>query len=311
MVGSNPNNMPSNVISSYNYFTQVGNGLEQPTKGINDINIDHASYPIIQFDSQGNLSSNDFFNRAFVASTATTSTYFFYNVLAKGTTNIQDQTSKTVTVPNNKLTPIVSFPITNTEQFIEVKYQMSNDFLSRKGIATLNIRANSTATSPVSVSDNYIYTEEQSPYNVSFTNNMTAAPSSSYDSLLIDASAAPGLQTIMDDLVSKNINGGNSTLYITGNSDFSGLASYVISITAYTSSTYQIVTQSSSPQFNYDPVTYPDERWSLLTADNPVFGVTMTTASNFVTLICDTTGVVNTNSVISYNITFQTDIFQK
>jgi len=311
LVGSNPNKIPSNVISSYNYFTQVGNGLEQPTKGVNDININHSAYPVIQFDSQGNLSTNDYFNRFYVATTATTSTYFFFNAMAKGTTNIQDQTARSVTVPNNKKTPVASFPITNTEQLIEVKYQMSNDFLSRKGTASLNVRASSSSTSPVSVSDNYIYTEEQSPYNVTYTNNMTAATDSSYDSLLIDAGALPGLKVTMDDLVSKNINGGNSTLYITGNTAFVGLAAYVIAVVSITSSTYQIVTQSSNPQFNYDPATYTTERWSLLTADNPIFGTSINTASNFITLFCDTTGVVNTSSVVEYNITYQTDIFQK
>ena len=310
-VGSNPNKIPSNVLSSYNYFTQVGNGLEQPTKGVNDISINRLAYPIIQFDSQGNLSSNDYFNRFYVATTATTSTYFFFNSIAKGTTNIQDQTARSVTVLNNTKTPVASFPITNTEQLIEVKYQMSNNFLSRKGTATLNVRANSTATSPVSVSDNYIYTAEQAPYNVTYTNGMVAAADSSYDSLLIDAGLLPGLKVTMDELVSKNINGGNSTLYITGNTEYDALASYVIAIVSITSSTYQIVTQSSNPQFNYDPATYPTERYTLLTADNPIFGTSMNTVSNFMTLFCDTTGVVNTGTAIEYNITYQTDIFQK
>jgi hypothetical protein len=310
MVGSNPNNMPSNVLSSYNYFTQVGNGLEQPTKGVSDSNITYSAYPIIEFGSQGNLSSNDFFNRSFEATTGTTSTTFFYNLVAKGPTNIQDQTSRSVTVPNNQITPVVSFPLTGTEQLIEVKYQMSNEFLSRKGTASLNVRANSTSTSPVSVSDNYIYTEEQSPYNVAYTNNLLADNNSSYDSLLVTANS-PGRLAVFDDLVSKNINGGNSTLYVTGNNDFSGQAAYVISISAITTSTFQIVTQSSNPQFNYDPVIYPTERWSLLTADNPIFGTYINTASNFITLNCDSTGVVNTSSGVTYNITFQTEIFQK
>jgi hypothetical protein len=310
MVGSNPNNMPSNVLSSYNYFTQVGNGLEQPTKGVNDSNINHVAYPIIEFNSQGNLSSNDFFNRTFEATTATTSGSFFYNTVAKGSTNIQDQTAKSVTIPNNSVTPVASFPLTNTEQLIEVKYQMSNEFLSRKGTVSLNVRANVYSASPVSVSDNYIYTEEQSPYNVTYTNSLIADADSSYDSLLI-TSGSPGLTLVLNDLVSKNINGGNSTLYVTGNDDFASLAAYVIAVSAITSSTFQIITQSSSPQFNYDPVIYPDERWSLLTADNPIFGTYINTASNFITLNCDSTGVVNTSSGVSYNITFQTEIFQK
>jgi hypothetical protein len=213
-------------------------------------------------------------------------------------------------VPNNQITPVVSFPLTNTEQLIEIKYQMSNEFLSRKGTASLNVRANSSATSPVSVSDNYIYTEEQSPYNVTYTNNLTSDVNSSYDSLIINAST-PGRLAVFNDLVSKNINGGNSTLYVTGNDNFSGLAAYVIAVSSISSSTFQIVTQSSNPQFNYDPTIYPDERWSLLTADNPVFGTYINTASNFITLNCDSTGVVNTSSGVTYNITFQTDIFQK
>lgn len=306
-VGTNPNKLPSGVQSVNNYFTQVGNGIEQSTKGTNDVNINHRAYPIIQFDGQGNISSNDYFNRAFEASTATTSTYFFFNALIKGTTNIEDQASKSVTVGNARKTKVASFPLTSSEQFIEVKYQMSNGFLSRKGTVSLNVRSDINSDSAVSVSDNYVYTQEQSQYDVN-TSLLLSSAGSTYDYLLIDATGATA--TVLGDLASKNINGGNSTLYVTGNTQYAGFASFVISVSAITTSTFEIITQSSSPQFNYNPVLYPNERWTLLTADTPIFSTIVNQAGNYVTLVCDTTGAINTGSTITYDIAYQTNIFQ-
>jgi len=306
VVGNNPNKLASNVISSNNYYTQVGNGLEQPTKGVSDTSINHVSYPLIDYGSQGNLSSDDYFNRSFIASTTSTS---FYNVLVKGTTNIQTQASNTITVPNARKTSVVNFPITNQEQFIEIKYQMTNVFLSRKGIVSLNVRADINSSGSISVSDNYVYTEDQSPYDA-LTNNMQSAQYSSYDYLLITPTD-PAVSKILSDIVSKNINGGNSTLYVTGSNQFTGYAAFVTQVSALTSATFQIITQSSSPQLNYDPAIYPSERWSLLTADTPVFTSSVNQLLNYVTLIADTTGAVNTGSSITYDITYQTNIFQK
>jgi len=306
VVGSNPNGLSSNVISSNNYYTQVGNGLEQPTKGINDNSIAQASYPIIDYISQGNLSSDDYFNRAFVANSTSTS---YYNVLVKGTANIQDQASKSITIPNSRLTRVVSFPITNDEQFIEIKYQMTNSFLSRKGTVSLNVRANINSVGAISVSDNYVYTEDQSVYDAA-TNAMTSEPNSSYDYLLISPTNPTVINTLYD-ISLKNINGGNSTLYVTGSNQFADLAAFVIAFTALTPSTFEIITQSSSPQFNYDPLVYPLEKWSLLTADTPVFVASTNKYLNYVTLMADTTGAVNTGSNITYNITYQTNIFQR
>ena len=312
VVGNNPNNLPSNVVSSDNYYTQVGNGLEQPTKGFSDGNMDRAAYPLIEFNSQGNISSNDYFNRAFIASTGTTSTYFFYNTLIKGAANIQDQAAKTVVALNNLQTKIVGFPITNSEQFIEIKYQLTNSFLSRKGTVSINVRGSLDSANAISVSDNYVYTEEQTSYAAA-TTNLVASPTSSFDYLLVTPVGGAGFSGALAllDLSNKNINGGNSTLYVTGSDSFAGLASFVTGIVAVNSGTFQIITQSSSPQFNYDPILYPDETWTLLSADTPIFGTITNRAKNYISLICDTTGAVNTSSSITYDVTYQTNIFQK
>jgi hypothetical protein len=306
VVGKNPNKLPSNVVSSNNYFTQVGNGAEQSLMGVNDTTMSRTSYPIIEFVSLGNITTNDYFNRKHEANTATSSSSFFYNALVKGPTNLQDQAAISVAMPASTITNIVNFPITNTEQFIDVKYQMSNSYLSRKGTVSLNIRGDTTAENVASISDTYTYTEDQTAYSPS-TSLLTASNGSSYDSLVIDAPVNSSLNNILTTL-STTIDAGNSTLYITGSAKFVGLASYLIAVFSITSSTFQLLTQSASPQFNYDTTLNPAERWTLLSADTPVFGATVHTTSNYITLYCDTNSA---SSGALFDVTYQTNIFQK
>jgi hypothetical protein len=299
-VGSNPNMLPSNVISSNNYYTEVGNTVAQYFNGVKDSTIAETGYPVIKFSSLGNVTSNDFFNRREVYTV-------YYNKLVEGPTNIQDQLSRSAFVPGDSLTTVASFPITNTDQFIEVKYQMVGyssgvSFLSRKGTVTLNIRAVATATSAASISDTYVYTEEQTQYSGD-TTDMTANPGSGYDTLII-SSVNTATYTA---LLSKNINGGNSNLYITGSDEFSGFAAYVVSLVDLGGGSYQFITQSANPQFNYDPTLYPDETWSLLTASTPIFSSVPHISNNYFSLACDTSG---SSANDYFNIEYQTNTFQ-
>jgi len=298
-VGSNPNNVPSNVISLENYYTEVGNTVDQYFNNIDDSNISKPGYPIIQFDSLGNITSEDLFNRKEVQS-------IYYNSFVKGATNIQFRLSKAVDIEGNNGAGLVSkFPLTGTDQFIEVKYQMVGsdinnvDFLSRKGTVIVNLRANSTATNFASISDTYVYTEEQTQYSGA-TTNMAAQVGSGYDSLIVN-SANTGT---FDILLAQNVNGGNSGLYITGDNDFEGFAAYVVAIVDLSGGNYQIITQSANPQFNYDTI---GETWTLLSASTPVFSTITHTDTNYVSLVCDTS---KSPAGDLYHIEYQTNILQ-
>lgn len=304
-VGSNPNGAQGNVTSAYNHYIQVGNGVEQYFNNVSDTNITSKSFPVIEFGSGGNLSTNDYFGRMDAATTATANISFYYNKIVSGATNIQNQQARVGTVPGNTgIAPVVSFPITNTEQFIEVKYQMFNNSLSRKGTVSLNLRGNIFASAYASVSDTYVYTEEQTPFSGN-TTNMVAGPGSAFDSLIIDDPATTATLAI---IYNQNINGGNSSLYVTGSNQFAGFAAYVTSIVDLGGGAYQLVTQSANPQFDYSPNSYPAETWTLLTADTPIFSTVVNTGSNYVTLVCDTSA---SSADRSFNIEFQTNIFQK
>jgi hypothetical protein len=297
-VGKNSNGVPSHVISSENYFTEVGNDVGQVLSGIRDSNVSLPAFPVIEFKSSGNLSMNDFFNRREVNPV-------YYNPIAKGMANIQDPTPRSVDIPGDSLTGVLNFPVTGDEQYIEVKYQMTNKTLSRKGTVALNIRAGTliTATNFSSVSDTYVYTEEQSEYSAS-TSKMKAADGSTYDTLYV----TPQDTAVLSSLTLRGINGGNSTLYITGNDDFAGLAAYVISITSITSSTFALITQSANPQFNYDKTVYPMEEWTLLTADTPVFSTLGHSDTNCIALNCDTS---SSTPDTSFKIEYQINSFQQ
>jgi hypothetical protein len=169
---------------------------------------------------------------------------------------------------------------------------------------SLNLRAATTANSFASISDTYVYTEEQIPFSGD-TTNMVAVPGSSFDSLIINNPATTATLAI---IYNQNINGGNSSLYITGSNQFAGFAAYVTSIVDLGSGAYQLVTQSANPQFDYSPNNYPAETWTLLTADTPIFSTVVNANKNYVTLVCDTSA---SSADRSFNIEFQTNIFQK
>jgi len=273
-VGVNPSNYPSSHISSYNYFNQCSNGLR-----ITDNNVTTTTYSIINFESIGNRTDNDYFNRRMMANVALAGTpvniydpTFYYNPLAKGSTSIIDNSAITVPAPINTLTNIVSFPFNNQSQYIEFKYSMTSSVLNRKGIVTLNL----TAAGGTSISDTYTYTEQQSSYDAT-TDNMAISAGGGLDRLVVASS-----YSLLGNLV--GINGGTSNFYITGSTKYANKTALVISVTQVGGS-FVIITQSNIPQFDY---TTPGETWSLLEADRPLFTTNIITTSNAVTLVCDT-----------------------
>ena len=300
-VGSNPNSYPSSHISSYNHFVDVGNSLN-----IYDTYSTTQTHAVIVFGSLGNRTDNDYFSRrktantqlkSFVGGGLTPSNIdYYYNSLATGYTSIEDKSSISVAITKNTLTNIVSFPITGKDQYIGVKYQITiPGILSRKGDVTLNVAPSGQTT----IGDTYTYTESQEVYAVDTTDMVAVtgsrATGSTYDKLVVTAASYPSLA----DLV--GINGGNSTFYITGNAVYLGLSSFVLAV-VLNGNNYEIYTQSTDPQFDYNLV---GETWTLTKADSPLLAVNVTATKNYLTLYCDSS--LSTNDA---TIEYQTSIFQ-
>jgi len=289
-VGVNPNNYPSSHISSYNYFNNCANDLH-----LTDNDITTTTYAVINFQSIGNRTDNDYFNRRMMADVALAGTpfaiynpTFYYNPLAFGSTSIVDNSAITVGATAGTLTNIVSFPFNNQSQYIEVKYSMSSSVLDRKGTVTVNLTANGGA----SISDTYTYTEQQESYD-STTNNMAISAGCGLDKLVVASS-----YTALNNLV--GINGGTSNYYITGSTKYANMTALIVGV-SLVGSTFVIITQSNMPQFDYRT---PGETWTLLEADSPLFTTSIVTASNAVTLVCDTTQCLN-----NVSIEYQTSLF--
>lgn len=140
--------IPTQHISSYNTFKEVGNNLA------GDLN---AVYPIINFVSQGNNSVGDYFAR-FNSINNTTSTVSF-KPLVEGYSYTDQPAVYAVSVVASTTTTVLSkFPYT-TDQSYKVQYSVVKvpSGVSRKGELLINLSqlgSNTTAT----VTDSYTYT---------------------------------------------------------------------------------------------------------------------------------------------------------
>lgn len=160
----------SNLISSENLYYYVGNGNAIP-----DQNVTTVKKPVLTFNSAGNSSFNDYFNRQAIADQTPG---FYYNPLVNKNTKIVNPTTYNFTVLTD--TPDQSFikiPLTGSDQLGIIEYQLSNENMSRKGTLTLNVSADGYA----SVSDYYNYSEvvEDASTLLVFSTDMTNSP---YDS---------------------------------------------------------------------------------------------------------------------------------
>ena len=302
-VGSN-NGYPTNHISSNNYFDQCGNGAQ-----LADLITTSTLHPVVSFQSPGNTSENDFFNRRRAADYILTNTNvnpkFFYNPLVVGSVNVEDRSVNRVTANAQTVTPVVSFPITKTEQYIEIKYQMSSGVISRKGVITLNVNTTTNGgNSGVSISDVYDYTEIYDNYskitNDSSTDNLTAiAHTGPYysgpDVLVVTSSTSAALAPLVGTGATR------FNFYLTGapGNSYANQSAYVQSVSLY-NGCYIIQTQSSNPQFVYTPGSV----WELLIADSVVFNASVDTTTNSIIVKCDTTQAYN-----GVTIDYQTNIF--
>ena len=140
----------TNVISSHNTYHYVGNGSSMA-----DDNTTTSGMAVITFNSPGNMSVDDYFNRKIVAANPTSPSGFYYNPLVSSNSRIDSaatyKTDLAVGVTNN----VLKVGMTKYDQVGYIEYQLSNTDMSRKGRLTLNISTDGYA----SVSDYYNYSE--------------------------------------------------------------------------------------------------------------------------------------------------------
>jgi len=157
----------SNLISSDNVYYYVGNRSAIP-----DQNVTTSTHPVLTFNSEGNISSNDYFNRTAIANI---NPNFYYNPLANKNVKISSNNTYNVTIPPSANDfDCIKIPLTGSDQLGIIEYQLSNDDMSRKGTLTLNISPDGFA----SVSDYYNYSEvvEGSSEQFIFSTGLTHSP---------------------------------------------------------------------------------------------------------------------------------------
>jgi len=143
------NDSATNLISRENIYRTVGN-----LGTIADKNITQQKNPIFKFDSMGNTSINDRFNRKEVS--VNSDPGFYYNPIASQHAKIENTIPENVTLAastNNQ--EVCKIPLTGHDQIALIEYQIGNDNMSRKGTLTVNISSDNFA----SVSDYYNYSE--------------------------------------------------------------------------------------------------------------------------------------------------------
>jgi hypothetical protein len=140
----------TNVISSHNTYHYVGNG-----NSMADDNTTTSGLAVITFNSPGNMSVNDYFNRKIVAANPTSPSGFYYNPLVSGNSRIDSAASYKTDLAVGVTTNVIKVGMTKYDQVGYIEYQLSNADMSRKGRLTLNISTDGYA----SVSDYYNYSE--------------------------------------------------------------------------------------------------------------------------------------------------------
>ena len=200
-IGTTTYTTSSYTISSNNTFRDVGNDLGNVTTQIT---------PVVTFNSLGNRSINDYYERRIVP----LSTASYNYPLVAGPVTFDDSINYATTIGASTSTGYVvaNFPITGREQLVTVNYQMidaANDVFSRTGTLTMNIAPNAGLDAFASVSDYYNYAELISGTSqyVVFSTDYTSNADVNYVSLvcynLLDS---PIENTGLSSPISTNIN---------------------------------------------------------------------------------------------------------
>jgi hypothetical protein len=141
----------SNLISTNNAYYYVGNNGTTP-----DDLIDVAVDPVLNFNSGGNVSVNDYFHRAAIYAEDPATNLDYYNPLASGYVKIINNATRDFTI-QQELTNQTFFkiPLIDGDQAGVVEYQIYNDYMSRSGQLVITISQDGYA----SVSDQYNFSE--------------------------------------------------------------------------------------------------------------------------------------------------------
>lgn len=144
----------SNLISQNNAYYYVGNYGTTP----DDI-IDTQVAPVLNFDSPGNISVNDYFHRSTLYA-ENPAILEYYNPLANGYVKIINNSTRVFSIngdgtPSNSNLQVFRIPLTDGDQSGIMEYQLYNDYMSRSGRLTISISEDGYA----SVSDQYNYSE--------------------------------------------------------------------------------------------------------------------------------------------------------
>lgn len=156
--------------SENNYFVQVGNGV-----GLDDnVTTSTGATPVMTFYTEGNKTINDYFNRRVVADAAV-SPNFYYNPLVVGRVTIDDSATissyvSSATIYNNGISKLTKIPLTGVDQMVTVRYQLHNNYTSRKGNVIINIASDNFT----SMTDTYNFTANDQIVDGTVTTATTA-----------------------------------------------------------------------------------------------------------------------------------------
>lgn len=173
-------------VSENNYFIQVGNGTNLDDNSTTSTN----STPVMSFYSEGNKTINDYFHRRVIADT-TTDPDFYYNPLVTGNVTVDDSAtiSSFIAAANTTtlgISNLVKIPLTGRDQMVTIRYQLHNDYTSRKGNVILNIASDGFS----SLTDTYNFTANDQIVDAAVTTaTSTLVPSTTQ--FLVDYVAHP------------------------------------------------------------------------------------------------------------------------
>jgi hypothetical protein len=174
-IGTTTYTTSSYVVSTNNTFRNVGNNLG---------NADTQITPVITFNTLGNRSVDDYYDRR-VHPLSTTS--INYPIVA-GPATVNDSINYTATT-NGTTSTVANIALSGREQLLSINYTMTdidNVIFTRTGTLTMNVTADTGTTAFASVADYYNYAEaiaDSSQY-VAFSTDYTSNTASNYVSLV-------------------------------------------------------------------------------------------------------------------------------
>jgi hypothetical protein len=270
-------------VSENNYFIQVGNGTSLDDNNTTSSN----STPVMTFNSEGNKTINDYFHRRVIADT-TTDPNFHYNPLVTGRITIDDSATissfiaaaNTTTLGISKLAKI---PFTGVDQYVTVRYQLHNGYISRKGNVILNISSDGFS----SITDTYNFTANDQVIDNAVTTATTATIVPSITQFLVNyvdhpsfvqvAGGTPfsGTPTLTDQTwfivdPNNNNNAGLITSFTTSTGNIAVFETQSTPVINFNTTTNFILARSVSVPIvlNVDYGTYANKNYVVLTANN-------------------------------------------